>query len=320
MADPITPQADPATPPVNIPTKATPVEVQQQLPLDPPAPATLVEKLAALGFENLKDDAEATDRLIQAFQEQKTQNETLGDQVRQALYELRASQQPQQAAPSQPSGWWNPPAVDQHLVAQYRTADGWKPETPPQVRQAYEAREAHKAKFANDLLENPKNALLPLLQEVFSESFDQQYGQLTAEQQYQQSLTANDWLWEKDPHSGRQTRRLSKEGQQFSDAMAVNEERIKRSTGRSADKATVFEMTLEVWEARKAAFAAAKITPEQAAAANAEKKAGLLGAAAPALNRSGSLPQPGTNPPSNRNLSAGQKLKQLMDANGTKIH
>jgi hypothetical protein len=313
MADPITPQADPAAPPVNIPTKATPVEVQQQLPLDTPAPATLVEKLAALGFENLKDDAEATDRLIQAFQEQKSQNESLGDQVRQALYELRASQQPQQPQPAQASSWWNPPQVDSHLVAQYRTADGWKPETPSQIRQAYEAREAHKAKFANDLLENPKNTLLPLLKEVFSETFTQQYSQLTAQQQYQQQLASNEWLWEKDPQNGRPTQRLSREGERFNELLIQIEEDI-------PDKGKALKYALMFRDKEQAAAQATRLTPEQAAAANVEKKAGLLAAAAPALNRNGSLPQPGTKPPSNRNLSAGQRLYQEMQKNGTKIY
>jgi hypothetical protein len=314
---------------------------QQQLPLDTPpppadsaapppeapaAPSKLVERMTAMGFTDVKDDNDAQDRLFSAFERLKEENATYGAQIKEALAEVRAQVDGGPKQPSdQPQRWWNPPQVDLAVVSQYRNADGsWKEGTPMEVRQKTEALEQYRQAFAAKLISDPESALNPLLERKFEEYFSQRYGQMTSEQQYQQELSANDWLWEKDPYSGSPTRRLSSEGKRLSDIMAEEEAdyvEAQRLAGvpsqsiKAMPKALAFRKAMKTFRVEKAASKSTQMTPEEAAKINADKKAGLLGAAAPPVNRSGALPEAGA--PKNKNLSPGQRLAQTMHMNGT---
>lgn len=290
----IPPAAEAATPVVPA------VESQQ---VEPPKVSPRIEKLTKLGFENLETEDQAFDRLASAYEQQRT----IAEQVKQALAELKQAPQPEpQQTQASGAGWWNPPAADEATIANYRTADGWKEGTPAEVRQQGEALQAYRERFARDLVAKPKEALMPLLKEAFGEFFQQQYGQITAAQQEQQFFTRVDaehgeWLWQKDPHSGRQTRQLTEEGTRFHEQMVELQE-----SGLPRTKA--FEVALKIRNAERAATA--KPTPQQVAATNEQTKQDFLRRQVPGPNRNGSLPASGTTPPRNRNLSFGQLAEQ----------
>ncbi len=301
-----TPPVIPAAPPVAKPA-ATPPEAAPQL-------SPRVAKLAEMGFENVQSDDEAFDRLASAY---KQQRDEFGSQLKAALDEVRQTVHapaPTAAPTAQPAGdkWvWEPPQVDLQLASRYRTPDGkWTEDAPADVRSQVAALERYRAKFVENLLADPKVTLKPLLKETFAEFFDEQYGKLTAQQAEQQffdkAYAENDWLFEKDPHSGKpRTDRLSAEGQRVNDLMiqAAREYGI-------ADPIKQFQFVMKQRDLEQAA-AAAKPTAE---AARTEKQQQLLGRAAPGANRDASLkPSPA---PANKNLSPGQRLWQLMQREG----
>ncbi len=308
------------TPPASPPPAVQPPPAQKQLELKetpPPAPSKLVERATKLGFENVANDEEAFDRLAAAYQQQE---EKFSSQIKQVLDEVRYQSQPQ-PEPAPATGqtrWWNPPKADLAAAAHYRTAEGWKPETPPDLRRQVEELERYRDNFARSFVSDPESALAPLLEQKVKEIVAQQYGQLTAKQQFEQELNANPWLWEKDPYSGQPTRKLSAEGQKFNELMASVEDRITKATrGVAPDKQEAFALAMDLYKANQAASKATQMTPEKAQEINAEKKAGLLGVAAPTGNRGAALPAPGQPARPNRNLTPGQLLAQTMHANGT---
>ena len=309
MPDDLNPAATPpeSPPPAEATTPVAPAVESQQPP--PPAVSPIIAKLAERGFENVTE-AEAFDRLLSAYD----QRSQVAEQVKAALAELKQTPQPQpQQTQASGQGWWSPPQVDEAMVARYRTADGWKDGTPAEIRQQAEALEAYRERFARDLVAKPKDALQPLVKELFQEFFKEQYGQIEAQRQEQQFFQKvdqehGDWIWAKDPHTGRRTDRLTEEGAQFNNQMVEFE-------NAGLPKAKAFETALKIRNAEKAA-AAQRQTPAQAAATNDQKKQELLNRAAPGLNRAGSLPAPGATPPRNSNLRFGQKVLQQMQLNG----
>jgi hypothetical protein len=296
-------------------TPVTPPAAQESTQPAAENTSPVLQKLAELGFENVGSEQDGIERLITAY---KQQREQFGSQIKEALSELRSTVAPPPQPVEQPGQtWWNPPAVDLNLANRFRTPDGqWKDGTPAEIRQQVEAYEAYRTNFANKFLENPKDALRPAVQEMFEEFFDQKYGQLNAQQREQQffdkAFAENQWLFEKDPTTGRvNQQKLTPEGQRFNELMvhAYEEFGVR-------DRTKQFEFAMRMRAAEKAASAAKAPTPEQAAATNDQRKQDFLNRAAPALNRNGSLPQPGATPPRNRNLTPGQKLKQQMQLDG----
>lgn len=300
-----------------------PLESQAPPPESPPvAPQAddtppLVKKLAELGFENVTSTEEGVERLISAY---KQQQEQFGQQLKDTIAEVRASfAQPATSTPEAPDAkqWWNPPQADLAAASRYRTPDGgWKPETPPDLRQQVEALERYKATFADRLLTDPKSALAPLLEEKFQEFFEQKFGQITAAQREEQffakAYAENDWLFEKDPHSGRSTRKLSAEGQRFNELFLEAQDEYG-----VADPIKAFGFALKLREVERGASANKTVTHEQAAAENERRKKELITRAAPGADRGASL-QPGPTP-KNRNLSPGQRLAQNLQREGVAL-
>ncbi len=305
-------------PPETPPSDTQPPAQPQQPTLSPRA-----QKLAELGFENVTNDDEAFDRLVAAYSQ--TKNE-FGAQIQAALAELKQTPaQPTVTPPTQDAKtgkWtWAPPAVDPTLLSLYRTADGWKPETPAEIRQAADARQRYLDSFAQKFVSDPAATLDPLLEDKFSEFFERKYGELSKQQQFQttqQKLFAdNPWLFEADPVSGKpNTNALSAEGKLIDQYMAD-------ALGRGADYEFAWDYAVNKHRASKAEFAGKQTTQAQTVQQiNDQKKAEMLSRASNATpNRGGSLPAPAApNQTQNRHLSFGERFKLNAERNGVPLN
>lgn len=276
-----------------------------------------VAKLAELGFENVSDEKEAFDRLVSAYQ---TKHQ-IAEQVQAALAELKA--QPTEFAPApvqdaqQPS--WKPPKIDKQLVAQYRTADGWKEGTPESVKVQYDAYVRARDSFANSFLDDPEQALGPLIEQAANKLIEQRLNAVTAAQQEQnaveKALTDNPWLFEKDPVSGQVLRsKLSAEGQLF-------DQHFKEMEGAGFDKAFRYAMAMHNL-AKSQAQNKTETAAQTAQEINAQKKQELITRAGGTPNRTGSLPTPNENRTTQRNraLTPGQRFKQNAERQGLALN
>jgi hypothetical protein len=295
----------------------------------PPVVSPRIEKLKALGFENVASEDEAFERLVTAYQN--TKNE-FGSQLQAALAELKqTAAQPPEApvapvapvAPDARAGkWqWAPPAVDPQLLAFYRTADGWKPETPAEIKHAAEARQRYFDSFATKFVSDPAAALEPLLEDKFNAYFDQRFERISAQQQaqtFQQKLfTDNPWLFESNPVSAKPNfQALSSDGK-------LIDQYMKEAQSRGADYELAWEFAVGKHAAAKAALTNKQTTTAQAAVeVNGQKKQEMLNRAGGTPNRTGSLPLASDSRTTqwNRNLTPGQRAIQLATKNGVAIN
>jgi hypothetical protein len=315
---PAAPPAPPLTPGEKLVQAAPP---QPLVPVDPPEPSPRAQKLAELGFENVKDDDEAFDRLISYTKNLKNE---FGTQLQQAIAEVKqSSSQPTAPVQDAKTGkWtWAPPAIDSTLIAQYRAADGnWKDGTPESVKQSVAARQAYQDSFVTKFIADPGVTLKPLLEDTFEEFFERKYGQLTQAQQqqtFQQKLyTENQWLFEADPVSGKPlTSNLSAEGK-------LIDQYMQEAQQRGADYELAWEFAVNRHRANKAEFAAKQTTTNQTAEQiNAQKKAEMLRAGNAAPSRGGSLPLPAAPVQTqNRHLSFGERFRQNAERNGVPLN
>jgi hypothetical protein len=309
MADtaPVTTEA--SAPPPETAAPETPVEVSAK-----------VKALQELGFENVTSDDEAFERLTQAYKQTKEQFST---ELKSALDELRAQVPAQPTSPkvqeAQDGHWWNPPKVDESLAAKYRTADGWKPETPTEIRQQAEAAQAYYDRWANDLVKRPHEVLPKLIREEALRIVREELGQTAQQQkeaQLQQKVFAdNPWLFEKNPVSGAPTEQLSTEGQ------LLNQYFIEaQSDGASFERAWKYAHAM--YQAGKVAAQSKLTTSSQSATqVNDEKKREFLNRAGGGVNRTGSLPAPSENRVTqrNKNLTFGQRAAQVASRNGVAV-
>jgi hypothetical protein len=292
---------------------------------------SLAERLKSeFGFEGVEDDAQATERLVAAYKQQqeelaKTKNE-FGAQIESLINEVRASKTPEVTVESkgqQAGEWnWNPPQVDLQLAAKYKTADGWKPETPADLRQAFEARENFRATFADRFMNDPEAALGALIDKRAKEIVQQTFGQVQTEQQqqsaYSQLLQENAWVFENDPISGKPSNKLSVQGQRVNDLTA---EILAQPYGAHMSQADVLRMAIERFELEKFRSSTTRQTQSQTAQElAAQKKQELVNRAAPGLaTRNGSIPTATETRSQNRNLTPGQKVVQRMQRNGVAL-
>lgn len=182
---------------------------------------TLKDRVAELGFKDVASDEEAQQRLLEAF----TQKSAVEQQYQQQMEMLRWQMQqlmaqqnqqvPAQQTPTQQArpGWWTPPQTNEQLRQQYiagKADDGsvqWKPNTPPQLIQEYEAEQAYYADWAQKLVRNPQEALAGFKQEILEDAkrqiqaeLSQQAARQQAESFVEQQIRENeDLLYQKDP-------------------------------------------------------------------------------------------------------------------------
>lgn len=297
-----------------------PAEAQPPAQPEQPTLSPRAQKLAELGFKDVKDDDEAFDRLISYTKNLKNE---FGTQLQSALSELKQTQ-PTATAPVQDAktGKWNwaPPAVDPNVLAQYRTADGWKDGTPDSVKQAASARQSYLDSFAQKFVSDPAATLDPLLEDRFDQLWDRKYGQINAQQQQQSAqqkvFTDNPWLFEPDPVSGKPSGNLSAEGKLIDLYMSEAQQR-------GADYQLSWEFAVNKHRAGKAEFAGKQAAQTQTATQiNDQKKADLLARAANGTpSRGGSLPQPAApNQTQNKHLSFGERFKQNAARDGVPLN
>jgi hypothetical protein len=299
----------------------TPAPAAPETPVvETPTLSPILQELAELGFEGLTDEKEALARVVAAHKNLKNE---FGTTLSQTLAELRQTQptaptQPAQEA--QPGSWWNPPAVDEQLVAKYRTADGWKPETPAEIRQQGEAHQAYLDRWANDLVRNAPKALGPAIraeaQKIVQEMLAGQTQQQQLTQFQQRVFTENAWLFEPDPVTGKPSQSLSAEGQMI-------DRYVREAQERGADYEFAVDYALTKHQAAKAAAQAKTTSQAQTAEEiNAQKKSELLRRSAPGLNRGGSLPTPTENRTSQRNkhIRPGERFVQIAKRDGIAIN
>lgn len=319
MADEATP-AVPETPAPEVqktPGEALIAKLAETPPVETtPAAPSLAERLKSeFGFENVANDTEAVERLIEFNKQTKAE---YGQKVADALAELRTlkgTTQAEQPPPpaEQSTGWkWEPPAVDMALVQQYRTADGWKPETPPQVRQQAEAWQAYHDKWANGLVRDPMNTLVPLIEDRARKIAEEMLQRTTVAQreaEAQKRIVAdNPWLWDKNPVTGQpDPQKLSAEGQRMNQWMLEM-----ANLGGSFEQQWQYAMEkreLEQYRAKQNSAGALE-TAEQ-------KKRELLARGLP--ERSGSIPKPGEPGAQNKRISSGQQLVQRLQREGVPL-
>lgn len=182
---------------------------------------TLKDRVAELGFSDVESDEDAQQRLLEAFS-QKTQTEQQYQQQlemlrwqMQALMAQQSQQVPAQTQQTQQQNqsWWTPPQTNEQLRQQYiagKADDGtvqWKPNTPPQLIQEYDAEQSFYADWAQKLVRNPKEALSGFKNEILNEArqqiqaeLAQQSQQRQAESFMEQQIRENeDLLYQKDP-------------------------------------------------------------------------------------------------------------------------
>lgn len=296
------------------------VESPETPAVETPEQLSFAQRLVKeLGFEGVEDDAQAQERIIAAYRQRdeelaKTKSE-FGAQIEALITEVRAAK-PQATVETkgQPTGgWnWNPPQVDLQLASKYRTADGWKPETPADLRQAFEARENYTTGFAQKLVNDPEAALGELIDKRAREIVQQTFGQAQTEQQqqsaYSQLVESNAWLFEKDPVT-QAPKGLSVQGKRVNELSA---DILATNYGQYMSKAEVLALAIERFEHEKARAGQVRQTQNQTAQEQAaQRKQELVQRAAPGLpTRNGS-----TNTP-NRNLTPGQRFIQNARANG----
>jgi hypothetical protein len=307
------------------PTETTPAPdapvVESQAAPETPTLSPRVQKLVEeFGFENIKDEGEALERLTAYTQNLKNE---FGSQLQSAIEQVKQTtpQPTTQAQEAQGDSWWNPPQYDQSLVAKYRQADGsWKPETPADVRQQADAAQAYYDRWASDLVHRPHEVLPKLIRQEAEKIVRELHGQTQQQQQLtqfqQRVFTENKWLFEPDPVTGQPSQKLSVEGE-------LIDRYMREAQQRGADYEFAWDYAFTKHQAAKAA-AQAKQTAQTKTAEeiNAEKKAELLRRSAPGLNRGASLPTPSETRTSQRNpnLTPGQRAMQIRNRNGQAVH
>jgi hypothetical protein len=304
-----TPTVDPALAANPVTTPETPAV---------PALSPKAQKLVDAGFANVKDDDEAFERVLSAYHNIKND---VSAQIQAALAEAR---QPQPTTPqvqeAQTGPAWKPPKIDKQEVARFRTADGWKPETPESIKQQYAAYQAHRDRFADSFLDDPEEALKEIVRKHAAEVVRQQQEQYIAQQTqqtFQQKVVAeNPWLFENDPVTGKAKvgdfSALSAEGKLIDGYMA--EELASGSTYERA-----WKNALNAHRLSKLEFQLNQATQAQTAQqTNNQQRQALLNRAAGAVNRSGSLPAPADpqRSQSNRRLTPGQRALQIAQRDG----
>ncbi len=295
-----------------------------------PAAPSIVDRVKQLGFQNVEADAEAVDRLVAAY-EQERKRAAEAETIARALAADRSAPKAPELNSEEPKKgtWWNPPQVDTALISAFQVQgpDGkptFRDNTPPEVVQQAEKAAAFYQKWARDIIENPDKVLPNIILSVVEPWFDKKYSSVQQQQQQEtvrdQFLRENgEWLFAKDPLTG-QAGDLSPDGKKYEGWLTEAAEmgisdfsaQIKYANAlRSAELA-----------AAKAAAPAPPAPPAPAPEPEkpVDKRMELLRRATNGTpDRGGSFPAPGATPatPQNRNVSAGDKLLARMRQEGT---
>lgn len=222
-------------------TVTPPETVQTTDAVTPPASAPAVDPWVQTlrddyGFQDLKDEQDARQRLLQAYREAEYQRQQMAQQWEQYRpligygqeYLENQRKQQQQAAQPEPAPqveetpWPQLPTIDPQAVQRFRNEDGsWKFNTPPSLIEAAEKFVESTTKWQQGLLYKPKETLAPLIhheaksiiKDILKESFGMDPQELVAKvQQVDPSsdqayvnnllLSNQEILFETDPRTG----------------------------------------------------------------------------------------------------------------------
>lgn len=193
--------------------ESTEVGQQENAPL-------LKDRLAELGFTDVADDREATERLFEAYKLQQERTQQYEQQMQmirmQMLAQQAQQQQPQQMqteAQKAQQKYWNPPNVNREAMQVYfdgRNEDGsvkWRAGTPAQIMADYEAHQAYITDHSNRLVNDFGSIEAQLEQRVLDAANRMIEERLTQHQQraQQESFTQSwiqsheDVLYQRDP-------------------------------------------------------------------------------------------------------------------------
>lgn len=296
-----------------------------ETPAQPAVSPGLADRVKALGFADVKDDAEAMDRLLQAYEQERLAKAQYEEQLRLAAELERQKTAPatqpaaDPGAAAKPTDWWSPPQVDMDLIESFKTDTGWKPETPPQVRVQAEQYEKYIRGWTDKLVRNPIEALKPMFEAAKKEWMAEVVQSLQTEQQTQQQLHEQQafvqgaiaenaaWLFEKDPLTNKPKEGTpSIEGRQFMEFLAQAEQ------FGIADPKAQWKYAMDQRElARLKAGLTQQQQSEQAAQVAQQKKNELLQRAIPNAPRNGATPpvgEPGHGQPQARQESPGRQF------------
>lgn len=236
-------------------------------PSGAPAVSPVIERLRTLGFKDVADEKQGTERLLSAFEQSREQQETLAmqiDQLRQQnlLMQSQLAQSVSQAQPgrqapasvSTPSAvepddpWPKIPTLDigvQQAIQKYRTADGWQPNTPPAVIQRAGEWQAAVEDWQFKLSMDPKGALQPIIDHEVKKAVQQILGgepQQFVEQQIEarskeeaQKIEVErawervvPWMWQADPITQQASKNPTEFGRRFQASFHQEQARIKQ--------------------------------------------------------------------------------------------
>lgn len=262
--------ADANQPPAGTPTGTPAAE---------PAVSPVIERLRSLGFKDVADEKQGTERLLSAFEQSREQQETLAMQIEQLRQQnlVMQSQLAQTVAPSQPGRqvpsavstpaavepddpWPKIPTLDigvQQAIQKYRTADGWQPNTPPAVIQRAGEWQAAVEDWQFRLSMDPKGALQPIIdhevkkavQQILGgepQQFVEQQFEARSKQEAQQTEVAqawervSPWMWQADPVTQQPSKMPTEFGRRFQSSFQQEQARIKQLNPTIDDDALFF--------------------------------------------------------------------------------
>lgn len=331
-------------------TPAEPVAETAAEP-NPASPASLLDQMQMLGFQDLQSEEDARSRLIAAYQERERQLEQIASRYQQvtplaqygqqylqlmqnpAFQQFQAQAQPgvTQTQP-QEDNWWSPPKYDAIMAEKYREvkvdpATGeqrveWKANTPAEVRSAVEAHSSYLEKWADDLVRRPQEVLPKIIRAEFDKYFDERYGSI--QQQAEVDQLANqiktyhsDWMYRKDPRTNQTIEgELTPDGQR---AMGYLQEAMQMGIGSPQQQWRYVErcMTADYAQFSQQQNQQQQTTPAQVAQ---QKKQELLSRGSTSLpSRTGSIPEPGAGKSArsqNSSVDFGNKVLAQMNADG----
>ena len=289
------------------------------------------------------DVTEATLQVLQAYRQAAEQQKSMQSQLEETrelarfgteyLRQQREREESERKKVEEQAAkepWWNPPQFDSKWLEQYRDVSvgedgqpilGWKPNTPPQVRESAEHYQQYLEQWATDLVQRPQEVLPKIIEQEFERLFEariQEREQATRLTTFAERVKdANrDWMYTTDP-SGREA--LTAEGQ----AMTRLLSQVANSGVQDPELQWNYAVAMYDYQRHAQQPAAPQMPPAETSAAAAEKRRQHLrqGVKQGVHNRTGTVPKPEEESirPQNPTLSPGNQLLNQLRQDGVEF-
>lgn len=168
--------------------------------------------------ERYQQERQEIEQLRQAREQQQAQLQSLTQLAQYGNEYLQYRQNPRfqqvleqlnQPEP-EPEPLWNPPKVDERRAAQYRRQnpetgqEEWAPETPPDLRAAFEERKAYHADFARRFVESPGETIAPFVdqraRELVEDMLNEREQRQSVDQLARELLVNTPWIGQMTPN------------------------------------------------------------------------------------------------------------------------